>query len=247
MDLSALAFEHRTKHTNKCLDAMLSAVGEDDLLGSHKRSAAQGGSSASSPGWAASPAPDSGSNLFSVLMSGSKRVWGKGRSPGMSRTTSAPAAPQASVVDAHALLMANANRQFTAVRAFAAGAAKQGRRQRAGPALARAQSAASPGAAAAGNAAGVALGVAVDPSAVTMPGDGLTVGDEAPAPPPTGQRAPRKCPYHKVVPGTRIVVDGFRYARTSLSPFYVLTHFHSDHYDGLTSVRALTTHGPHDR
>lgn len=32
-----------------------------------------------------------------------------------------------------------------------------------------------------------------------------------------------------------IVVDGFQYASKSLSDCYFLTHFHSDHYQGLTS------------
>lgn len=44
------------------------------------------------------------------------------------------------------------------------------------------------------------------------------------------------CPPAKRVPGTRIVVDGFRFACAELSDAYILTHFHSDHYAGLSKT-----------
>ena len=49
----------------------------------------------------------------------------------------------------------------------------------------------------------------------------------------------RFCPSHKkVIQGPHmkkpIIVDGFNYASSELSDCYFLTHFHSDHYGGLT-------------
>ncbi|XP_059670729.1 DNA ligase 6 isoform X2 [Cornus florida] len=44
---------------------------------------------------------------------------------------------------------------------------------------------------------------------------------------------PKHFPKSKVIPNTRFVVDGFRYAGDH-SVSYFLSHFHSDHYTGLT-------------
>ena len=44
----------------------------------------------------------------------------------------------------------------------------------------------------------------------------------------------KSCPAYKKISGTDIIVDGFYYAHTSLSRNYVLTHFHADHYGGIT-------------
>ncbi|ETW01867.1 hypothetical protein, variant 3 [Aphanomyces invadans] len=44
------------------------------------------------------------------------------------------------------------------------------------------------------------------------------------------------CPQYKLIQGSTIVVDGFQYANPSLSTVYFLSHFHSDHYTGLTKA-----------
>ena len=43
------------------------------------------------------------------------------------------------------------------------------------------------------------------------------------------------CPFYKKVEGTSIIVDGFKYSNTANSTFFILSHWHSDHYQGLTS------------
>ncbi|KAH9845722.1 DNA repair metallo-beta-lactamase [Teratosphaeria destructans] len=51
----------------------------------------------------------------------------------------------------------------------------------------------------------------------------------------------RTCPFYKILPGLSICVDAFRYGAVQGCQAYFLSHFHSDHYVGLTSS---WNHGP---
>ncbi len=51
----------------------------------------------------------------------------------------------------------------------------------------------------------------------------------------------RTCPFYKIMPGLFICVDAFRYGAVAGCNAYFLSHFHSDHYIGLTSSWC---HGP---
>ena len=50
------------------------------------------------------------------------------------------------------------------------------------------------------------------------------------------KRDPNRCPKYKRIPNTSIYVDAFHYASSALPQTHFLSHFHSDHYGGITKA-----------
>lgn len=57
----------------------------------------------------------------------------------------------------------------------------------------------------------------------------------------TSRGTPRRAPFYKILEGMPIAVDAFSYGAIDGCVAYILTHFHADHYGGLT---ARWSHGP---
>ncbi|XP_022222501.2 uncharacterized protein LOC111074144 [Drosophila obscura] len=88
---------------------------------------------------------------------------------------------------------------------------------------------------------GAALASVTPPS--PKPNEIAAIAAPLPVPIETGnarkKRAPKPCPPYKVVEGTNFCVDGFQFGAIPGVTHYFLTHYHADHYIGLTKKFAF--------